>query len=239
MLGPDVADERVVDHHRQVARHLELVAAADADAVDARDRRLSDLAEAVVGILERAEPLPVLARACRGSRACQLLRSAPTQNARPPGHDEDPDGVVPRRVLGGPRDLAQHAEVERVQHLGPVQRDRRAGRLLGVDDRLEAELGRVARRGMGRLGQLQVAEVHPKRDTHLGRILAGGGELRRPRRRLERIHVGEAPLGRIGERGVAHRASEHRAVAELAAGHRAGTARRARRSGRGRAARRR
>ena len=45
VLGPDVADERVVDHHREVARHLQLVAAADADAVDARDRRLADLAQ--------------------------------------------------------------------------------------------------------------------------------------------------------------------------------------------------
>ena len=61
MLGPDVADEGVVDHHGEVARHLELVAAADADAVDARERRLADLAQAVVRVLEGAEPLPVLA----------------------------------------------------------------------------------------------------------------------------------------------------------------------------------
>ena len=45
VLEADVADERVVDHHRQVARHLHLVAAADADAVDPRDRRLADLAD--------------------------------------------------------------------------------------------------------------------------------------------------------------------------------------------------
>ena len=62
MLGPDVADERVVDHHGQVAGHLELVAAADRDPVDPSDGRLADLAQPVVGVLERAEPLPVLGR---------------------------------------------------------------------------------------------------------------------------------------------------------------------------------
>ena len=46
----------------KVARHLQLVAAADRDAVDARERRLADLAQLVVRILERAEPLPVLLR---------------------------------------------------------------------------------------------------------------------------------------------------------------------------------
>src|SRR5262249_52459058 len=62
VLRPDVTDERVVHHDREVARHLQLVAAADADPVDPRDRRLADLPETVVRILERAEPLPVLGR---------------------------------------------------------------------------------------------------------------------------------------------------------------------------------
>ena len=62
VLQPDVPDERRVDHHREVARHLQLVAAADGDPVDPRDRRLADLAQPVVHVLERAEPLPVLAR---------------------------------------------------------------------------------------------------------------------------------------------------------------------------------
>src|SRR3954447_9984245 len=62
VLGPDVPDERVVDHHREVAGHLQLVPASDRDPVDARDRRLSDLPEPVVRVLEGAEPLPVLRR---------------------------------------------------------------------------------------------------------------------------------------------------------------------------------
>ena len=62
VLETDVADVGVVDHHREVAGHLELVAAADADAVDARERRLADPAQPVVSVLEGAEPLPVALR---------------------------------------------------------------------------------------------------------------------------------------------------------------------------------
>ena len=40
VLGPDVTDERVVDHDRKITGHLQLVAAANADAVDARKSRL-------------------------------------------------------------------------------------------------------------------------------------------------------------------------------------------------------
>ena len=83
VLEADVPDEGGVDHHGEVARHLQLVAAADRDPVDARDRRLADLAQPVVRVLERAEPLPVLAAASRGRSSSQERRSAPTQNARP------------------------------------------------------------------------------------------------------------------------------------------------------------
>src|SRR5262249_36442933 len=69
------------------------------------------------------------------------------------GDDEHTDLVVPRDVLARTRDLAQHAEVERVQDVRPVERDRRARRALTVDDRLEAELVRAARPGRRRLGQ--------------------------------------------------------------------------------------
>ncbi len=80
-------------------------------------------------------------------------RSAPTQNARPvPVTTDDADVVVPRRVLAGPCDLPEHPEVEGVEDVRPVQADRGAGRCLLVDDRLETELGRVARTWVGRLG---------------------------------------------------------------------------------------
>src|SRR4029453_8018351 len=62
MFGTDVADVGIVDHDREVAGHLELVAAADRDAVDPRERRLADLPEPVVRVLEGAEPFPVLSR---------------------------------------------------------------------------------------------------------------------------------------------------------------------------------
>ena len=45
-------------------------------------------------------------------------RSAPTQNARPGARDDEhADLVVPRDVLARARELAQHPEVERVEHV--------------------------------------------------------------------------------------------------------------------------
>src|SRR5207302_185344 len=61
--------------------------------------------------------------------------------------------VVPGGVLARARDLPEHPEVERVQHLWPVERDRRPRRRLLVDDRLEAELLGRARPRMRRLSQ--------------------------------------------------------------------------------------
>ena len=151
VLRADVADVRVVDDDGEVAGHLELVAASHADPVDARERRLADLPHPVVGVLERAEPLPVLVRLAEVVAAPRLQVGADAE--RPPGAGDhhDADRVVPGRVLARTRDLPQHAEVERVEDLRPVERDRRARRRLLVDDRLEAELGRVARRRVGRL----------------------------------------------------------------------------------------
>ena len=67
------------------------------------------------------------------------------------GDDDDPDLVVPRGVLARARDLAQHPEVERVEHVRPVERDRGPWRRLLVDDRLEAERRGVDRARMARL----------------------------------------------------------------------------------------
>ena len=128
MLRPDVADERVVDHHREIAGHLQLVAAADRDALNPRDRRLADLAQPVVHVLERAEPLPVEARVVEQLGAPALQVGADAERAALAGDDDDADVVVPARVLARARELAQHLEVERVQHLRPVERDRRARR---------------------------------------------------------------------------------------------------------------
>ncbi len=141
-----------VDHHREVARHLQLVAAADRDPVDARDRRLADLAQPVVHVLERAEPLPVLARVSEQVLVPRAQVGADAERAPGPGDDDRADVVVPRGVLARARDLAEHLEVERVQDVGPVEPDRRARRRLLVDDRLEAELGRIERARMRRLG---------------------------------------------------------------------------------------
>ena len=69
-----------------------------------------------------------------------------------PGHHHHRHRVVPRRVLEGARQLAQRLEVERVEHLGPVDRHGRdaARGILGVADALEAERGGLA--GSGALG---------------------------------------------------------------------------------------
>ena len=146
-----MADERIVDHDREVACHLELVAAAHADPVDARQGRLADLAKAVVGVLEGAEPLPVLAGLPQVVLRPGLQVGADAECPPGAGQHDDADLIVPGRVLACPRELPQELEVERVQHLRAVQRDRRPGRRLLVDDLLETELGRVARLGPGGL----------------------------------------------------------------------------------------
>src|SRR5205085_9292252 len=109
----DVPDECVVHHHGEVARHLQLVATPDTDAVDPSDRRLADLAQSVVHVLEGAEPLPVLARIAEV--AVSPLAEIGPYAERPPGPSDDDheDLVVPRGILRGPRDLAQRPEVER------------------------------------------------------------------------------------------------------------------------------
>ena len=152
MLQPDVPDERRVDHHGEVARHLQLVAAADGDPVDPRDRRLADLAQPVVHVLEGAEPLPVLARVSEQVLVPRAQIRADTEGTTRAGDDHSSNVVVPRRVLARPRDLPEHLEVERVQNVWPVQPDRCARRGLLVDDRLEPELGGIERTWVRRLG---------------------------------------------------------------------------------------
>ena len=152
VLEADVPDEGGVDHHREIARHLQLVAAADRDAVDARDRRLADLAQPVVRVLEGAEPLPVLAGVSEQILAPGAQVGADAERAAGAGDDDRANVVVPRCVLARACDLAQHAEVEGIQDVRPVEPDRRARRSLVIDDRLEAELLRVARARVRRFG---------------------------------------------------------------------------------------
>src|SRR6266511_1509666 len=135
VLRPDVADECVVDHHRQVARHLQLVAAADRDPVDAGEGRL---VEVVLG--PRAEV------------------GADAECPAGPREDDDAELVVPGSVLARARELPEHLEVERVQDLGPVERDRRARWGFLVDDLLEAELVRRDRARAGGLAHWRSAK---------------------------------------------------------------------------------
>ena len=147
-----MADERRVDHDREVAGHLQLVAAADCDPVDPCDRGLADLAQPVVHVLERAEPLPVLARVAEKRLVPRAKVGSDAERTAGSGDDDGVDLVVPGCVLTGTRDLAQHPEVEGIEDVRPIQGDRGARRRLVVDDRLEAELGGVDRPWVGRLG---------------------------------------------------------------------------------------
>src|SRR5262249_13686474 len=106
---------------------------------------------AVVHVLERAEPLPVLAGLAEivGPPGAEIGPDA--EGTTGAGDDHDPDLVVPRGVLDGPRDLAEHLEVERIEDAGPVETDRRARRRLLVHDRLEVELSGVRGPRMGGL----------------------------------------------------------------------------------------
>ena len=156
---PDVPDEGVVDHDREVARHLQLVAAADGDPVHAGDGRLADLPQPVVHVHERAEPLPVLLRVAEQILAPRAQVGADAERPARTGDDDDADLVVPGRVLEGARQLAEHPEVEGVQHLRPVERHRRARIRLLVDDPLEAELLRGERARLVGLGHATSAKV--------------------------------------------------------------------------------
>ena len=104
----------------------------------------------------------------------QLRRSAPTQNARPvpvttttrtsSSHDASSHARASSRSMRKSNALRTSGRFSRIVARGGV---------LLVDDRLEAELGRVGAgggvwaRSLGDLG-----EVHLKRDAHLHRVLA-------------------------------------------------------------------
>ena len=146
--------------------------------------------------LERAEPLPVLLRVAEQTLAPRAKVGADAERAALARDDEHADLVVPRDVLARARELAQHPEVERVQYLRPVQRDRRARRRLLVDDRLEAELVRAQRARRRRLAHARSANMTVKRPAHLHRVLAGRHELVAARRRLERVACPGTPTRR-------------------------------------------
>jgi hypothetical protein len=144
----------MIVHHGQVAGHLELVATADRNPVDARDRRLADLAQPVVGVLERAEPLPVLGRLVEVVLGPGAEVGADAERSPRAGKDDDANLVVPGGVLARARELAEHLKVEGVEDLRAVERDRRPRRSLLVDDLLEAKLVGRDRPRIRRLSQV-------------------------------------------------------------------------------------
>ena len=95
VLETDVADVGVVDDHREVAGHLQLVPAADRHAVDAGDGRLADLSQPVVHVLEGAEPLPVAGRVAQVVVAPGAQVGADAECAPRARDDDGADLVVP------------------------------------------------------------------------------------------------------------------------------------------------
>ena len=154
-----MSDEGVVHHDREVARHLQLVAAADGDPVHAGESRLADLPQPVVHVHERAEPLPVLLRVAEQILAPGTQVGTDAEGPARAGDDDDADLVVPGRVLEGARQLAQHPEVEGIQHVRSVEGHRGARRRLLVDDPLEPELVRRQRARLVGLGHATSVKV--------------------------------------------------------------------------------
>jgi hypothetical protein len=71
-----------------------------------------------VGVLERAEPLPVATRVAEILGGPLLEIGSDAEGAARTGENDDADLVVPRCVLARPGELPEQAEVERVEPLG-------------------------------------------------------------------------------------------------------------------------
>ena len=123
-----------------IAGDVELVSAADDDAIEARDRRLADVAQPVVRLDERAHPLPIIARVLQKMLALLPQIRPGAEGALPrPGQHDNRDAVIERGILKGAAQFRERLEIERVEHIRAVNRHRRAPIPLLIDDALESE----------------------------------------------------------------------------------------------------
>ncbi len=91
-----------------------------------RDGRLPDIAEPVVRLDERAHPFPVIPWILKEVLALLAQVRARAEGALPrPGEDEHRHTVIERCVLKGAAHLGEGLIVERIEHVGPVDRHRR------------------------------------------------------------------------------------------------------------------
>jgi hypothetical protein len=150
-----MADVRVVGHDREVAGHLELIAAAHAGAVDARDGRLADVAQPIVHLDEGAHPAPVLAAGGAHRRLLVEIGASAEGAVARTSDDDHGDRLVPGGLLKGARQLAEGGEVEGVHHLRPIDGDRRHPKFgfAAVPDALGLQAGGVG--GGRRRGRLR------------------------------------------------------------------------------------
>src|SRR5262249_10468660 len=123
-LGPGLPEHRVVRGDRQVAAHVQHVAAADRVPGDHGDHRLGGAPALHLEVEHVAPPdtacveVPVV--------AADLLVAAGAERLGPgPGQDDHADARVVAGDVERVRKLEQRGGTERVTHLGPVDGDLR------------------------------------------------------------------------------------------------------------------
>ena len=145
-VGVLVAEPRVVGHHAQLALQDDVEPDADREAVDGGDQRLFQ-----VDVLRLAAAAPVEHRIVRVlvRRALALrlvfgqeLDVAPgAERLAGAGDDADVDVGIEADVAPAGAHLGVRKRVQRVAHLGSVERDVRDVPLLLVDDVLQVARG--------------------------------------------------------------------------------------------------
>jgi hypothetical protein len=134
---PGLAEDRVLGGDRQIAEHVQHVAAADREPVDHRDDGLRDVANRGV---QRLDVHRTLATRTGGAWRIAALTALFLVAARAErliagaGQHDHPDRSVPSRVQERVGQLRHGRGAEGVAHLGSVDGDPRDAVLLLVED---------------------------------------------------------------------------------------------------------
>src|ERR1041384_785890 len=137
---PHMTDESIIGRDGEVAGDLQLIPPADDHAVDAGNRGFSKRPEAFKSLDKDSHPLVEVRGALREIFTPFLDIRA---GAERPGYrarkDNHRDVVVPCCILEGDPQFGQRPEIERVEDLRPIDRDRRPKTGLLVENFLKAE----------------------------------------------------------------------------------------------------
>jgi hypothetical protein len=120
-----LAEDRVVARDREVAHHLENLAAADREAVDERDHRDRQRADLALEVQHVETGQPVATDVAAGRALVVVVATGAERDVARPGQQDAADpGVIP-----DPRERVDHLRdrlrAERVADLGTVDRDLR------------------------------------------------------------------------------------------------------------------